>query len=179
MFDHCFKLCCITSCVCNSFKIYDLVNFQNSQMPFQGLPSYYHNKHILLVTHKDPLHVLSTIVSIYSFKCLRINNYPLLLTDVPMIPQGSLQHFISSQESCPNISVLIQIVEIQDIATLTYELDVSSSDGCVLEECPMLVSPGERILTVTLVNGVNYTATLEVSNDCGSNRTTVLIQQGM
>ena len=95
-----------------------------------------------------------------------------------MVPQGSLQYFIRSRESCPNISVLIQVDEIADVATLTYELNVSSSDGCVLEECPMLLAPGERV-PITLLDDENYTATLEVSNDCGSNSTTILIQEGM
>ena len=96
-----------------------------------------------------------------------------------MVPQESLQYFISSQESCPNISVLIRIAEIEDIVPLTYELTVSSAAGCALQECPMLLSPGERIQTLTLLNGVNYTATLEVSNECESNSTTVSIQPGM
>ena len=74
---------------------------------------------------------------------------------------------IDSQESCPNVSVRIQVAEIPDVAPLTYQLSVSSSDGCVLSECPMLVSPGERVLNRTLMNGVNYTAMLTVSNDCG------------
>ena len=103
----------------------------------------------------------------------------LIPTDPPIVPQGSLQYFISSQESCPNnISVLIEIAEIKHIATLTYKLDVSSSAGCALPECPMLLSPRQRILTLTLLNGVNYTATLEVSNDCGSGNTAVSIQPG-
>ena len=101
----------------------------------------------------------------------------LIPTDPPIVPQGSLQYFISSQESCPNnISVLIQ--EIKHIGTLTYKLDVSSSAGCALPECPLLLNPGQRILTLTLLNGVNYTATLEVSNDCGSNNTTIPIHPG-
>lgn len=107
------------------------------------------------------------------------NQHPLIFTDSPVVPQGSLRHFIRSQESCPNVSVLIQIVEIQNLATLTYELTVFSSDGCVLQECPMLLNPEERILIVSLMNGMNYTATLEVSNDCGFNSTTILIQPGM
>ena len=96
-----------------------------------------------------------------------------------MVPQESLQYFIRSQESCPSISVLIQIAEIEDIATLTYELTVSSAAGCALQECPMLLNPGQRILTLVLLNGTDYNATLEVSNDCGSNSTTILIQEGM
>ena len=107
-------------------------------------------------------------------------NILLISTDVPMVPQDSLQHFISSQENCPSISVLIQITEIEDIATLTYKLNVSSDDGgCALQECPMMLSPRERILTITLMDNVSYTATLEVSNDCGSNSTRVIIQPGM
>ena len=96
--------------------------------------------------------------------------------DRPEVTQGMLQHVvITGDENCPNVSVLILIGEIQDIAPLTYKLTVSSSDGCALQECPMLLSPGQRTLTLTLLNGVNYTATLEVSNGCGSNSTTVLI----
>ena len=106
-------------------------------------------------------------------------NILLISTDIPTVPQGSLQYFIISQESCPNISVLIEIAEIKDVATLTYELTVSSAAGCVLPECPMMLNLGQRILTLTLLNGVNYTATLEVSNDCGTGNTTVLIQPGM
>ena len=102
----------------------------------------------------------------------------LISTDAPVVPQESLQYRINSQESCPNVSVLIQFAEVKDIAPLTYKLTVSSSDGCVLQECPLLLSPGERTLTLTLLNGVNYTATLEVSNDCGSGNTTVSIQPG-
>lgn len=93
-----------------------------------------------------------------------------------MVTQGSLQYFIHNQESCPNISVLIQIDEIQDVGALIYELTVSSSDGCALPECPMQLNPRERVLTITLLNGVNYTAMLLVSNDCGSGNTTVSIQ---
>ena len=93
-----------------------------------------------------------------------------------MVTQGSLQYFIHSQENCPNISVLIQIDEIKGVGTLTYELTVSSSDGCALPECPMQLNPQERVLTITLLNGVNYTAMLAVSNDCGSGNTTVSIQ---
>ena len=74
---------------------------------------------------------------------------------------------------------MIQVDEIQDIAPLTYKLNVSSSDGCVLQECPMMLSRGQRILTITLMNGVHYTATLEVSNYCGINQTTLLIQPGI
>ena len=86
---------------------------------------------------------------------------------------------INDQESCPNVSIRIQVDEIQDIAPLTYTLNVSSSDGCVLPECPMLVSPGERVLNMTLLNGVNYTAMLTVSNDCGSNSTIVSFPAGI
>ena len=68
-------------------------------------------------------------------------------------------------------------MEVNDIATLTYKLNVSSSDGCALHECPMLLNPGERVLT--LMNGVHYTAMLTVSNDCGSGSTTVSIHPGM
>ena len=104
----------------------------------------------------------------------------LIPTDAPIVPRESLQYFISCQECYPNgISVLIQVDEIQDIAPLTYKLNLSSPDGCVLQECPTLLSPRQRSLTITLLNGVNYTATLEVSNDCGSNNITVPINPGM
>ena len=87
-----------------------------------------------------------------------------------------LQHFfIMSNENCPKIAVLFVIHEIDDKAPPNYELNVSSSDGCALEKCPMLLSRGERIRSVTLSAGVNYTATLVVSNDCGSGSTTVQI----
>lgn len=90
-----------------------------------------------------------------------------------------LQHFvIMSNENCPNVAVLFLAHERQGVVPLKYELYVSSSDGCALQECPMLLSPGDRTLTLTLLNGVNYTATLEVSNDCGSGNTTVSIQPG-
>lgn len=112
-------------------------------------------------------------------RVLRTVKYDFYPTDAPVVTQTSLQYYIRSQESCPNISVLIQIDEIQDIATLTYELTVSSSDSCALPECPMQLNPGERVLTITLLNGVNYTATLEVSNDCGTGNTTVSIQPSM
>ena len=103
-----------------------------------------------------------------------------LSTDAPTVTERSLQHYFSnSQESCPNVPVTIEIEEIQDIATLTYKLNVSSSDGCVLQECPMLLSPGERIVNMTLMDGVNYTAMLTVSNDCGSGSTAVSIHPGM
>ena len=103
----------------------------------------------------------------------------LISTDAPIVPPRSLKYFIKSQKNCPNnISVLIEIAEIKHIVTLTYKLDVSSSAGCALPECPMLLSPGQRILTLTLLNGVNYTAMLEVSNDCGSNTTTIPIHPG-
>ena len=88
--------------------------------------------------------------------------------------QETLQVFFTTKETCPNVSLLIQIDEIQNIATLTYELTVSSSDGCVLQECPMLVS--ERIPIITLKDGMDYNATLVVSNDCGSWNITVPIQ---
>ena len=90
--------------------------------------------------------------------------------------QGMLQHFfIASNENCPNVAVLFVIHEIPDVAPLNYELNVSSSNGCALEECPLLLRPGERVRSVTLMVGVNYTATLVVSNDCGSDSTTVQI----
>ena len=83
--------------------------------------------------------------------------------------------FISGQEICPDVSATIQITQVVGIG-LTYELTVSSSDGCVLQECPMLVSPGERLLNITLTDDIEYNATLVVSNDCGSDNTTVSIQ---
>ena len=86
--------------------------------------------------------------------------------------------FINDLETCPNVSVVLQLDEIEGIG-LTYELTVSSSDGCVLQECPMLLSPGERILKNALLNGVDYTATLVVSNDCGSDSTTVPLQPSL
>ena len=101
-----------------------------------------------------------------------------IFTDAPMVTQEMLQYFIINT-SCPSVSVLIQIDEIQHISTLTYKLNVSSSVGCALQECPMLLSPGQRILTVTLTDGVNYTATLVISNDCGSDSTTIQIQPGV
>ena len=96
-----------------------------------------------------------------------------------MVSQSSLQVTNYNQERCPNVSVTIEIEEIQDVAPLTYKLNVSSSDSCVLQECPMLVSPGVRILNMTLMDGVNYTAMLTVSNDCGSDSTTTSIHHGM
>ena len=95
------------------------------------------------------------------------------------MPQRSLQYFTNGQEICPNISVTIEIEEIEDIALLTYKLNIFSSTGCVLQECPMLLKSGERILNITLMDGVNYTAMLIVSNDCGSGSTSVSIQPGM
>ena len=101
-------------------------------------------------------------------------------TDAPVVTAEHLEvRFINSQESCPNVSVQIQVAEIQDIAPLTYKLNASSSDGCVLQECPMLLSPGEKIVNLTLMNGVNYTAMLTVSNDCGSGSTTVSFPAGI
>ena len=100
-------------------------------------------------------------------------------TDAPMVTLRSLQTYLTnSQENCPNVSVTIEIEEIIDVAPLTYELNVSSSAGCALQECPMLLSPGERNLNMTLLDGVNYTAMLTVSNDCGSGSTTVSIHPG-
>ena len=88
-----------------------------------------------------------------------------------------LQHFvIISNENCPNVAVLFLVHERQGVVPLKYELYVSSSDGCALQECPMLLNPGERVLSVTLIDGVEYNATLVVSNDCGSGSTTVPIQ---
>ena len=95
------------------------------------------------------------------------------------MPQRSLQYFTNGQEICPNISVTIEIEEVENIALLTYKLNIFSSTGCVLQECPMLLKPGERILNITLMDGVNYTATLIVSNDCGSDSISVSIQPGM
>ena len=83
--------------------------------------------------------------------------------------------FINNQGNCPSVSAVIQLDEVAGIG-LTYELSLLSSDGCVLQECPMLVSPGRRVLNITLIDGENYTATLVVSNDCGSDSTTVLVQ---
>ena len=83
--------------------------------------------------------------------------------------------FINRQEICPDVSVSIQITQVVGVG-LTYNLTVSSSDGCVLQECPLLVSPGERLLNITLMDGIEYNATLVVSNDCGSGSTTVSIQ---
>ena len=87
-----------------------------------------------------------------------------------------LRYLIVDKKNCPNISVLIEVGEIQNIAPLIYKLNVSSSDACVLQECPTLLRPGQRILTVTLLDGVNYTASLVVSNDCGSGDASVSIQ---
>ena len=89
-----------------------------------------------------------------------------------------LQHSFINQETCPYVSVVLQLEEIEGIG-LNYELTVSSSDGCALQECPMLLSPGERILENALLNGVDYIATLVVSNDCGSDSTTVLLQPSL
>ena len=114
----------------------------------------------------------------FMYKVCFLHQSFLISTGAPVVPQESLQYRINNQESCPNVSVLIQIAEIKDIAPLTHRLTVSSSDGCALQECPMLLSPGDRTLTLTLLNDVNYTATLEVSNDCGSGNTTVSIQPG-
>ena len=106
--------------------------------------------------------------------------YLFLYTDAPNVTERSLQHyFLNSQESCPNVPVIFEIEEIQDIAPLTYKLNVSSSDGCVLQECPMLLRPGERILSMILTDGVEYTAMLTVSNECGSGSTTLSINPGM
>lgn len=85
-------------------------------------------------------------------------------------------YFIMSNGTCPNVSVLIVVNEMQGVVPLKYELNVSSSGGCALQECPMLLSPGQRTLTVTLMDGVDYNATLVVSNDCGSDSTTISIQ---
>ena len=88
-----------------------------------------------------------------------------------------LQYYvIMGNESYPNVSVLILINETQGVVPLTYELNVYSSDGCVLQECPMLLNPGQKTLTVTLMDGEDYNATLVVSNDCGSDSTTIPIQ---
>ena len=74
---------------------------------------------------------------------------------------------------------MIEIEEMEDIATLTYKLNVSSSDGCVFQECPMLLKQGQRIVNMTLLNGVEYTAMLTVLNGCGSGSATVLFYPGM
>ena len=105
--------------------------------------------------------------------------YLFLHTDAPNVTERSLHYFPNSQENCPNVPVTIEIEEIQNIAPLTYKLNVSSSDGCVLHECPMLLSPGERIVNMILTDGVEYTALLAVSNDCGSGSTTLSINPGM
>ena len=85
--------------------------------------------------------------------------------------------FINNQGICPNVSAVIQLDEVAGIG-LTYELSLLSSYGCVLQDCPMLVRPGRRVLNITLMDGENYTAMLVVSNDCGSDSTAVLIQPG-
>lgn len=82
--------------------------------------------------------------------------------------------FLSNQEFCPNVSVVIQVNRLEGLG-LTYALTVSSSDGCVLQNCPTMVSPGDN-LNITLMDGVYYNATLVVSNDCGNDSTTVPIQ---
>ena len=88
-----------------------------------------------------------------------------------------LQSFvIMGNETCPNVSVLILIDEAQEVVPLTYKLNVSSSDGCVLQECPTLLGPGQKTLIVTLMDGEDYNATLVVSNNCGSDSTTISIQ---
>ena len=100
--------------------------------------------------------------------------YLCVSTDVPRATQESLQHFfVSNQEMCPNVSVVILLDEIEGVG-LTHELTLSSSDDCVLQECPMLLTPGERI-NITLMDGVEYTGTLLVSNDCGNDSTLVSI----
>ena len=95
--------------------------------------------------------------------------------DAPTAPAGMMQYVINNQSICPNVSVTIKFNETKGIG-LIYKLTVSSSAGCALQECPMVLSPKERTLNITLSVGVNYTVTLVVSNDCGSDSTTVLIQ---
>ena len=108
--------------------------------------------------------------------CFYLNVH--ISTDAPVVTERSLQVTYINQERCPNVSVTIEIEEIKDIAPLTYKLIVSSSDGCALQECPMLINPGERILNMTLMDGVNYTVMLTVSNECGYGSITFPIHPG-
>ena len=72
---------------------------------------------------------------------------------------------------------MIRVDGIDDVIPLTYELTVSSPDGCAMQPCPMLLTPEQRTgLNVTWLAGVNYTVMLVVSNDCGFDNTTVDIQ---
>jgi len=79
-------------------------------------------------------------------------------------------------ELCPNVLIVVQFDELDSIIRLTYELNVSSSIGCELVECPMLLSTEQRNLSFILRDNVSYTLTLIVLNDCGSDSTTVTIQ---
>ena len=95
-------------------------------------------------------------------------------TDAPTAPAGMMQYSINNQSTCPNVSVTIQLNEAMGIG-LTYKLTVYSPVGCALQECPMVLSPQTKIVNISLLVDVNYTATLMASNDCGSVNTTVVI----
>ena len=102
--------------------------------------------------------------------------YLLLPIGAPQVPNQVLQVRVD-RYNCPNISGVIRVDGIDDVTPLSYELTVSSSDGCAMQPCPMLLTPEQRAgLNFTLLAGVNYTVMLVVSNDCGFDYVTVHIQ---
>lgn len=83
----------------------------------------------------------------------------------------------ATMDFCPNVSIQVQVRfgELESIIGLKYQLDISSSMGCELEECPLLLRTEQENWNFFLRDDVNYTVTLMVLNDCGSDRTTVTI----
>jgi len=82
----------------------------------------------------------------------------------------------TDMDLCPRPSIRVRFGELQSIVGLMYKLNISSSMGCALEECPMALSTEEKYLNFTLNGNDNYTVTLIVSNECGSDNISVTIQ---
>lgn len=95
--------------------------------------------------------------------------------DVPTINEQML-NVTTDMGLCPRPSIRVRFGEVQSILGLTYKLSISSSVGCALMECPMVLSTEEKDLNFTLNDNVIYTVTLTVSNECGSDNITVTIQ---
>lgn len=116
------------------------------------------------------------VISPTFFTCAFVFSSPCIPTGKPVV-SAEILHVSLNRYDCPNILGKIQVHEIDDVAPLAYELTVSSSDGCALQTCPMLLTPEERTgLNITLRAGVNHTIKLEVYNDCGSDHTTFQIE---
>ena len=129
----------------------------------------------LIVTASSEIIETGSIVYLLLATLFFIHYVPV---DAPVITQDNLM-VTTNMELCPNASILfVGFVPLESIIGLKYELIISSSMNCELEECPMQLSTDQRNLNFTVRNDVNYNVTLIASNDCGSSNTTETIQPG-